>query len=221
MVAMVFIVLLMVISILAYLITPDSTPFANQQFLELMTKKPGFKVQMLKVHKNEPVQQSWFIKKMLFGKKNRYTYIPINTYFFRNDSIIVEGYTGVPNEKGEITAYHLADVVYALPAEKQTIAVQNNKLHFTDIDGNLKTADISTLQTEIVDKLIVSKKFYLGTDRFGRDVLSQIIVGSRVSLSVGFISVFISLLIGIFLGSLAGYFRGRVYNVVMWIIIVI
>ena len=53
-VSVVFIVLLAIISILGYLITPDPTPFANQQFLELTTKKPGFKVQMLSVCKNEP-----------------------------------------------------------------------------------------------------------------------------------------------------------------------
>ncbi|HQI70993.1 MAG TPA: ABC transporter permease, partial [Bacteroidales bacterium] len=58
-------------------------------------------------------------------------------------------------------------------------------------------------------------------DRFGRDVLGQIMIGTRVSLSVGFISVFISLLIGILLGALAGYFRGWVDNIIMWFINVV
>lgn len=50
--------------------------------------------------------------------------------------------------------------------------------------------------------------FLLGTDRMGRDLLSQIIMGSRVSLSVGLIGVLLSLLIGSFLGTLSGYFGG-------------
>ncbi len=50
--------------------------------------------------------------------------------------------------------------------------------------------------------------FYLGTDRLGRDVLSNIIFGLRISLSVGFFSVGISMLIGIILGLIAGYARG-------------
>lgn len=61
----------------------------------------------------------------------------------------------------------------------------------------------------------------MGTDRYGRDVLSQLIIGARVSLSVGFVSVSIALLIGVFLGAVAGYFRGRIDDVIMWFINVV
>jgi len=66
-----------------------------------------------------------------------------------------------------------------------------------------------------------TKKFWLGTDKFGRDILSRIIIGTRVSLSVGLITVIISLSIGVLLGSLAGYFRGRIDNIIMWFINII
>jgi peptide/nickel transport system permease protein len=68
---------------------------------------------------------------------------------------------------------------------------------------------------------IKEKKFLLGTDKYGRDILSRLIVGTRVSLSVGLITVIISLSIGLILGSLAGYFRGRTDNIIMWFINVI
>jgi ABC-type dipeptide/oligopeptide/nickel transport system permease subunit len=67
----------------------------------------------------------------------------------------------------------------------------------------------------------VTKKYLLGTDKFGRDILSRLIVGIRVSLSVGLIAVVISLTIGILLGALAGYYRGWVDDLVMWFINVI
>ncbi len=67
----------------------------------------------------------------------------------------------------------------------------------------------------------VTKTFWLGSDRFGRDELSQLIIGARISLSVGFIAVAISLLIGLLFGALAGYFRGWADEIIMWIINVV
>jgi peptide/nickel transport system permease protein len=68
---------------------------------------------------------------------------------------------------------------------------------------------------------VITKKFRLGTDRYGRDILSRLIVGVRVSLAVGLVTVLISLSIGVLLGALAGYFRGRTDDVIMWFINVI
>ncbi len=70
-------------------------------------------------------------------------------------------------------------------------------------------------------KPVVTKKFWLGTDKYGRDILSRLIVGTRISLSVGLITVLISLTIGISLGAIAGYFGGRADNIIMWLINVI
>ncbi len=64
-------------------------------------------------------------------------------------------------------------------------------------------------------------RFVLGTDKFGRDILSRLIVGVRVSLGVGLVTVLLSVLIGVLLGAIAGYFRGRVDDVIMWLINVV
>lgn len=62
------------------------------------------------------------------------------------------------------------------------------------------------------------KTFYLGTDNYGRDVLSRLLVGARISFFIGFVAVFISLIIGLFFGSISGYFGGKIDRVIMFLI---
>jgi len=59
------------------------------------------------------------------------------------------------------------------------------------------------------------KAHWLGTDELGRDLLSRIIWGSRVSLKVGFVAVGIAIMIGILVGSAAGFYGGKVDAVLM------
>ena len=70
----------------------------------------------------------------------------------------------------------------------------------------------------IENDFIYTKTYWLGTDSFGRDFYSRLLIGTRISFFVGFIAVSISLLIGIAIGALGGYYRGNIDNVIMWII---
>ncbi|MEK7709621.1 MAG: ABC transporter permease, partial [candidate division NC10 bacterium] len=60
-----------------------------------------------------------------------------------------------------------------------------------------------------------SRVHLLGTDQIGRDVLSRILYGARVSLAVGFVSVGIATIIGVLLGAMSGYHGGVVDGVIM------
>lgn len=88
------------------------------------------------------------------------------------------------------------------------------------VDENV-TERKSILKSITAADPVVSATFYLGTDKFGRDILSRLIIGTRVSLGVGLVAVIISITIGVLLGAVAGYFRGWVDDVVMWFINVI
>ncbi len=94
-------------------------------------------------------------------------------------------------------------------------SVVNDKLYYTPFATNYE----KLLETQ--NYSIVRRTYLLGTDSFGRDLLSRILCGTRVSLSVGFIAVIISLLIGITLGAMAGYFRGKVDSIIMWLVNVV
>lgn len=85
-----------------------------------------------------------------------------------------------------------------------------------------KQVPLSVFQTngsnKKIENYITEKKFYLGTDKYGRDVLSRLLIGSRVSIAIGFIGVFISLLIGIPIGAISGFYGGKVDAFFMWLI---
>jgi len=76
--------------------------------------------------------------------------------------------------------------------------------------------------SQIREKAYLESKYFLfGSDRFGRDMFSRLVLGARVSFSVGFLAVFISLLIGIPLGAIAAYYGGAVDKVILWLINVV
>ncbi|MFL2638082.1 MAG: ABC transporter permease [Flavobacteriaceae bacterium] len=93
--------------------------------------------------------------------------------------------------------------------------ISNDTLYYQEFNQ----FDHKTLILQLSDgSAVVHKKFYLGTDKFGRDVLSRIIIGARISFSIGFIAVFISLIIGLIMGCLSGYYSGFVDQIIMWLI---
>lgn len=205
-------------ALLGYLITPDSSPFANEQHLEIAAQKPGFSVSMLKVTGNEPENDCPLAERWLFGCKNAYSYIPFNDYRFENGKIILSAFDRSGDTDIITYEYLIQDVLYALPS-------QDGKLSFSagspDLQGTIIGDDRHALQNKIIQHHIITRHYLLGTDRFGRDMLSQLLIGTRVSLSVGLISVLISLLLGILLGALAGFFRGWVDDLIIWFINVI
>ena len=68
---------------------------------------------------------------------------------------------------------------------------------------------------------VVRKTFWLGTDKYGRDIFSRLLIGVRVSLAVGLVTVLLSLSVGVLLGALAGYFGGRTDEIILWLINVV
>jgi len=217
MVALIWIGLSVLTALLGYLVTPDSTPFANDQNLELTTKSPGTRVTFLKVRKNtEPVKQNFF-RTMLFGTPTSYETIPIENYRRENNTLIVNHYTGFEDFEGMELSFQPEQVLFPVDSSK----ILKDTIHVFFRDRKIAAITHSDAWKMIEEEHIYTQTYWLGTDRYGRDLLSQIIIGARVSLSVGFIAISIALVLGILLGSLAGFFRGKVDNFIMWLINVV
>jgi peptide/nickel transport system permease protein len=220
---LIVIFLCMVVAILGFSITPDSTPDANDQLLELSKKPPGFEVRMLQTRKNEPSHHVGFLSRMFFGEVSDFRCIPFSSYHFDGNDIVVREYTGDEKRIGTDIKFNLADVVYAI---NYNTPINNNVeegyTEFYEFGSNTKIRkNIKELRAEVEKNYLVTRKYILGTDPAGRDLLSRLMIGTRVSFSVGFISVFISILIGVLMGALAGFYRGRIDNIIVWIINVV
>ena len=206
MVSCFFVLLWALMALFAYLIIPDKTPNANRQILEISTKKPGFEVDMLMIPKETPPAKTSFFKFLFNGRPDNDIYLPF-------DSIRVD--------KENTT-------VYLYQAEEsstvRTEVVDNTELIQSGVSTGSTTAGFISAEeadTYIRSHCVKHRKFLLGTDQFGRDFLSRLILGSRISLTVGFIAVLLSLMIGIVMGSLGGFFRGKVDDAVVWFINVV
>ena len=93
------------------------------------------------------------------------------------------------------------------------------KDYLQPIDLNRYPSKTSYLDVE--KSYVKERKFLLGTDKYGRDLLSRVLIGSRISLSIGFIAVLISLVVGVFIGAIAGFFGGSVDRFMVWLINVV
>lgn len=197
-ISLVFILLCGLIALFAYFIIPDKTPYANTQILEISTQKPGFEVDMLLVPKQNSAEKKGFFAQMMNGQPSSYRQIPF-------DSLKID------KEK---------TVVYIFNPDKTTVINEETISNQELTSGKTFSSDEDATHY-INSNCVEHRKFILGTDQFGRDFLSRLLLGTRISFSVGFIAVFMSILIGILIGSLGGFFRGRVDDLMVWLINVV
>ncbi len=130
----------------------------------------------------------FFLTQLFFGETNRDVEIPIEDTYTSTASTL------------NVTPY----------AEGELVAISK--------EYPLTVFPEGMTAKEIVTQYVTQRTFVLGTDKYGRDMLSRMLVGIRISLSIGFVAVFISLVLGITLGAIAGYFGGRIDAIIMWLI---
>lgn len=220
MIGLAIIVVAIFIAIIGSNIRKDATPMANEMNLALATKAPGFSIPMLLIRKNQVVETNNFFSQLFFGgTESNYRKIPLYQWHIKNNILYYSEYAGDASAGMPEKEINIADVVFSI-MENSTINTHNNNSEFFQIDKTKKSISIGELQA-LAKKNIVTETFYLGTDKYGRDMLSRILGGTIISLSVGLVAVVISLIIGIIMGAIAGYFKGWVDDVITWFINVI
>jgi peptide/nickel transport system permease protein len=209
---LIFIILTLLVAVLGYLIMPDKSPHANNMTIQLSIKKPGSSFMMLRIRKSEPVDTVGFFTRMLFGQPTFYRDVPIAGYHFKQDSVYVNEYIG-DEDKPEIKAYNIFEVVNGIKPRYHYGTVLLNP----GISVHKGQEIYKRFYRKIIAEQIINRTFWLGTDIYGRDMLSRLLLGTRISLAVGLMSVIISMLLGVTIGAIAGYFGGWIDNCLSWL----
>jgi peptide/nickel transport system permease protein len=209
-----FILLAVFIAIFGYVLAPDHSPDANTQFSDLALQPPGTQVTLLPVKLNSPPPSVSWLSMLWAGNPPSNRLIPVvaNSLRLEGDSIHFQ-YLGGKNRTGSV---HLLQLFLAVP---DSISVLGTDYVFKNTAGDIQHIS----KTQLIEKwksanVLSSRFFALGTDKYGRCMLSRLLLGFRISLMVGLIAVAISLTIGLFLGMFGGYFGGRLDDLVMLLV---
>jgi peptide/nickel transport system permease protein len=191
-----------VLGFLGYGITVDTTPNCNQIMPEWAGLSPGSKVYYVQEKRTQPREWNFW----LFGDGNQGEIVSVVN----------------PEATGNLNASKNRVVSEKSNASENSIAsgnsISNDTAYFISQKNGERLA-IPLKQWEN-NAQVYERTFWLGSDPFGRDMLSRLIIGTRVSLTIGFLAMALSLIIGVVVGLVAGYFGGWVDTILTWFITV-
>lgn len=219
------------VALLAYPLMPDDTHNGNFQVIELPKQPPGTAYTLI-LRPNtvtQPAVNGWDY--LLTGRPDNFSPLPVQG---RERIGLLADTLFYTDRLGKAQYALLPELL--LPLDKySTVALEwkeaTGKPYLLQADGNLQYVDASTaglatvrladLHRRFWDVHVVSGHFWLGSDAAGRDVLSRMLLGTRVSMGIGLMAVLVSLALGVVLGALAGFFRGKVDQAIMWFVSVV
>ena len=188
------IVICFILAIFAYFLIPDQTPNANNQFPMIALKAPGFSSPSIKVvNLSKSDNKQGFFDKLINGKDLPYKLRVYQNLEYQDTGIMLTNHY----QRQEFIPY---------------------KDLYLELDSGSQKGITKTYVESRKDNFLNTERFYLGTDKFGRDILSRLILGIRVSILVGLVAVAISLIVGILVGATSGYFGGKIDQLLMLLI---
>jgi ABC-type dipeptide/oligopeptide/nickel transport system permease subunit len=214
----IFISILM--AVLGYLIMPDNSPNSNNGAIQIQKQTPGFSTIILRKNRNVTVCKQNIFQKMLYGQECDFTILPIKSYKIEgfNIELIPDGRIQIPE------TYPLMDLVFDVEngiIDAHSYQYRGDTVFYKDLMGNQLSISRNQLIEKFETEKITPETYILGTDKAGRDMLSRLIFGTRISLGIGLVSVIISLLLGVTIGSIGGFFGGKMDDFIMWLMTVV
>jgi ABC-type dipeptide/oligopeptide/nickel transport system permease subunit len=210
------VILLILLATFCYLFIPDKTQHANRTCLPIGNEPPGFTVTVLRVMDNKPTVTQNFFSKIFFGLRRNDSYIPVSSTRYEGTDIVVREYSASGDSSFE-SRFNIADVVYPINPQKEIIE-RNGGLFFETADGVAIEESINDIQGFIDGQYLVKKKFYLGTDLLGRDVLSRLLAATRTTVFTALFATLLALIAGLLTGLTAGMLKGKIKSVLVWLL---
>jgi peptide/nickel transport system permease protein len=217
----------MLISLLGHLIMPDTTPNAAEGAVEIQKKLPGFRVKVIKLRKNVEYENADFFEKVFFGRESEYTIVPIKKYSIEGNELVFNVFgreekdVKMPLVGAIYPLYFCKDSTDGIDTLGNVYTETSDSVTFLDMKKNKLTVSKADLAARFESQNVEERVYWLGTDRAGRDILSRLLLGTRISISVGFVAVLISVFLGVLAGALAGYFGGKTDAFISWVMSVV
>ena len=193
------ILVMTLLSLFAYLVIPDNTAQANRHIPLLSLKSPFYKQDVL-VYNGRSDNYTFSIKHLFYGKRQNYDLLPF-------DSLLLD--------KGQLQVFFSGALKLIDPCDVGKIETGFQVPCNEDSDKLIATEEELLNFIELSTEEI---QYLFGSDKYGRDVLSRIVLGLRISLLVGFFAVILSTIVGTMIGSLAGYYGGLIDRMTMIVI---
>ncbi len=208
------------------LLLRDKTPNANNGDARIHKMPPGFRATMLKIIKDREVDETNFFERLYFGKEDEYSVVPIEKFEVQGNEIKFTNCDRRHREETMPLIKAVRKVNNDPPAAVRidstaAYVVEDGYVRYVDLAGKVQRESLIKLKEDFLANNIEERYYPLGTDSLGADMLSRLMLGTRVSLMIGFLAVIISMLIGVPIGAMGGYLGGRVDAFVMWLMTVV
>lgn len=205
--------ILVIVGVLGYAITADPTPNANQIVPEWSNLAPGTTVYYAQESSPESTPHGSEVDNASASENSNSPEAsnPSPSQNSTETPSYLYWALGNPNTPKIIPYQAKSNVDPSAINPERNHKSSNPSDSPESINGNLGNDDKTAYH---------SRTFWLGSDRFGRDILSRMIIGARISLSIGFFAMIASLLIGVVIGISSGYYGGKIDALFSWLITV-